>query len=178
MIALWAIAAHADPVALRGPEVAPTAVVGLHELSVGAPVGDLSLALSVRTDRGAADAVLGRRWRVRGEPIGWRVEVGVAAGLLVPIVRPGLGITVTPWISAGPVRPHGFVQGVIAAPLGIAAPGGARLPVLLELQGGGRVGPVTFGPRLGFGAVVAPGTDVSVATEAALLLSIRPSEGS
>lgn len=165
--------AHAEPVALRGPHAEPTVVVGLHDISVGSGASPVAVAVSMRTDRGAVDVAVGRRWRMRGDDLGWRADVGVSGGLLVPLVRPGVGLIVTPFVAAGPVRKNGFVQGVIAAPLVVAAPGGARLPVLFELQGGGTVGRVSFGPRLAMGAIVAPGTDVSVATEAALLVSVR-----
>ncbi|MEO0605251.1 MAG: hypothetical protein AAF211_27725 [Myxococcota bacterium] len=167
------VVAWAEPVALRGPRAEPTAVIGLHDFSVGAPIGPVELAASVRTDRGAFDIAVGRRWQLRGDDEGWRVDAGVSAGLVVPLVRPGVGLTATPWLSAGLLREHGFFQALVAAPIAVAAPGGARLPGLLEVAGGGTVGRVTFGPRFAFGAVVAPDTDVSVVTEGALVVSLR-----
>ncbi|MEM6926536.1 MAG: hypothetical protein AAF602_06395 [Myxococcota bacterium] len=169
---VWVGLAHAEPVALRGPRAEPTAVIGLHDFSVGAPVGSVEVAVSARTDRGAFDVALGRRWSLRGDDEGWRIDAGVSAGVVVPLVRPGVGLTATPWLSAGLLREHGFFQGLVAAPIAVAVPGGVRLPALLEVAGGGTVGRVTFGPRFAFGAVVALGTDVSVATEGALVVSL------
>lgn len=179
MIALWtlAIAQGADPSALRGPDSAPTAVVGLHDLSVAAPWpgGALELAVAVRTDQGAVSASAGRRWMLSDGAV-WKAQAGVSGGLVVPLLVPSVGLVATPWVSLGPTGDRGFVQGVVAAPIAASLAGGLRLPVLAELQGGVRFGPVTVGIRFGAGAVVAPGTDVSVATEGAILLSYRRRE--
>ncbi len=176
MIAAWAAAAAlADPVALRGVEAVPTAVVGLHDLSLAAPLpgSSLEVAASVRADRGAAGAALGRRWRLARGDRGWQADAGVSGGVVIPLVVPSVGLTATPWVSAGPVGERGFLQGVVAAPLAASLAGGVRLPVLAELQGGVHAGPITVGLRLGLGAAWVPGTDVSVLTDGALLLAFR-----
>lgn len=176
----WSISVAwgADPAALRGPEIAPTAVVGLHDLSVAVPLpgSGLQVGIAVRTDQGAASASIGRQWTLQ-ERGAWRVRAGVSGGVVIPLVVPSIGVVATPWVSAGPSGKVAFVEGLIAAPLAASAQGGLRAPILAELQGGLHLGPVTAGVRLGLGAIWAPGTDVSVATEGAVMLSYRGSTG-
>lgn len=176
MIGLWlaAVSSAADPAALRGPAAAPTAIIGLHDLSIASPWPgtQLELGVAVRSDRGAVSVSGGRRWSL-AERGAWKVHGGVSGGVLVPLVVPSVGVVATPWVSAGPMGDGGFFQGVLAAPIAASLAGGVRVPALAELQGGVHIGPVTAGLRFGLGAVIAPGTDVSVATEGALLLSYR-----
>ncbi|MEN0061240.1 MAG: hypothetical protein AAGA48_03765 [Myxococcota bacterium] len=175
MIGVWLwSAAWADPVALRGLRDEPTVVLGLHDLSASIRLGEVGVAATVRTDRGAVDVAVGRRWQLRRGSRGWQIDGGVSGGLIVPLVRPTLGLTATPFIAAGPVQSGWAIQGVIAAPLAVTAVGEARLPLLFELQGAGTVGRVTIGPRFGVGPVVTPGTDTSFATEGALVVSLAP----
>lgn len=171
--AWWTTVAFADPVALRGPRDELSATLGLHDLSVAAPVGPIDLAAAVRTDRGAADVAVGQRWTLRRGRRQWQIDAGVSGGIIVPLVRPTVGLTVTPFIAAGPVRERWAASGVIAMPMAVTARGELRLPVLFELQGGATIGRVTIGPRVAFGPVIVPGTDVSVATEAALQVTVR-----
>lgn len=169
---LVAVAGAADPAALRGPRAQPTAVVGLHDLSLAAPIGPVEVAVAMRTDAGATSLSAGHRWQL-AKGATWQVQAGVSGGVVVPLVVPTVGIVVTPWVSAGPVRERWFVQGLFAAPMAASLAGGVRAPALAELQGGVCIGPATVGLRLGMGAIVAPGTDVSVATEGAILVSFR-----
>ncbi len=174
MITWLVAAAWADPVVLRGPEAAPAASIGQHELSVGAPAGPVEVAVELRSDRGAAGASVGTRARLAEGARGWRADAGISGGLVLPLVSPTLGMQATPWVSGGVGGERGVLQGVLAAPLAAAPGAGARVPLLLELQGGARLGPAWVVPRLGVGPVWTPGLDVSVATEAALLLLWRP----
>lgn len=80
MAALWARVALADPVALRGLVDEATAVVGLHDVSVAAPLGEWSLAATTRWDRGAVDIAAGQRWTLTRGGGTWRAEAGVAGG--------------------------------------------------------------------------------------------------
>ncbi|MBX2801265.1 MAG: hypothetical protein KTR31_26545 [Myxococcales bacterium] len=174
MIAVWwATTALADPVALRGPQTGPTATIGLHELSAAAPLLDSpwEIAAHLRTDRGAAGVAIGRRVVLKEGDGPWRADAGLSGGVLLALVSPSPGLTATPWVAAGPVGNRASLQGVLALPMAATVGGGLRLPVLLELQGGVRAGPAWILPRLGLGPVFTPGTDVSVATEASLMLT-------
>ncbi|MCA9490834.1 MAG: hypothetical protein KC621_12985 [Myxococcales bacterium] len=173
MIAWLAVAAWADPTALRLPERAPGVVVGFPDLSVGAPIGPVDAAVELRTDGGAAGASVGLRRALREGAKGWRADVGCAAGLVVPLVAPTVGLTLTPWTSAGIVGGRAYVQGLLAAPVAASIGGGLRVPFQPELQAGARVGRLTIGPRVAFGVAWVPGTDVSVTTEGALAASWR-----
>ncbi|MCB9689471.1 MAG: hypothetical protein H6735_30825 [Alphaproteobacteria bacterium] len=173
MIGWLVSAAWADPAALRLPHREPGAVVGFHDLSVGAPVGPVDAAVELRTDGGAAGASVGLRRALREGAKGWRADTGCAAGLVVPLVAPTVGLTLTPWASAGVVGGRAYVQGLLAAPVAASLGGGLRIPVQPELQAGAILGRLTIGPRVSFGVVWAPGTDVSVTTEGSLAASWR-----
>jgi len=165
-------AARADPVALRGPVVGPTATAGLHDLSVGTPLpGNLSAAAELATNAASAGGSVGTRWVVGPDDGPRRLQAGVAGGVLVPMVQPGVAMTATGWMHGGWVGEVGsFVAGA-AVPLA-AGTGGARLPLLLELQGGLAAGPVHIGARLAAGPVWTPGTDVATFLEPSLALTL------
>ncbi len=172
--ALWTTVAFAEPVALRGLRDEATAVVGFQDISGAAPVGPVRLAVSTRWDRGAVDVALGKRWQLRRGERGWQIDAGLAGGLIVPLVEPTVGLTFTPFVTAGPVGRRWAASGVIAMPMALSPRGGLRVPLLFEIQAGYTGGRVTVGPRLSVGPVWAPGTDVSVATEGGLQISVRP----
>lgn len=169
---LLATAAWADPGALRAPERAPAAVIGLHETSIAAPIGPVDVALEFRTDGGAAGASVGLRRTLTDGDRGWRTAVGVSGGLALPLVDPTVGLSVTAWSSAGVIGRRGYAQGLVAVPA-VFSPAGVRVPLMPELQAGVALGPLLIGPRLSF-AVVLSDVDTSIATEAALGLTWAP----
>ncbi len=172
MIALWLGLALADPVAMRAPAAWPGATVGLHDASVAVPLGEGRpwVALGSAANAASMDASVGQRWAGEGVR---RVQGGLAGGVLVPLVEPGFALTGTAWLQAGWVGERAsFVAGA-AAPVAVGT-GGSRMPLLFELQGGVRVGPVVLGGRLAAGPVATPGTDVSTYLEPSLGLQLVP----
>lgn len=177
--AVWlAGLAWADPVALRGPTPAWAGTVGAHELSLGAPVGPVEVALEAGASGAAFGASVGRRAVLVGRERTWRLTAGIAGGLSVPALSPGLAVTATPWIAAGALGGRGTFRVLAASPAALQVIGGveARVPALVELETGVRIGAggeprgLWVVGRLGLGPVFAPGTDVSTFLEPALYL--------
>ena len=174
MVLWWAALAWADPAALRAPVDRPAAVLGAEQQSVAVPVGD-RWRVAVETHTGAAlGASVGQRWTVLGESEGWGADAVLAGGLLVPVLDPQLGLTVSPAFQGG-LRTSGFAGVVgVAAPMVLTVPRvQARLPLLTELQLGGAIGPVWLGGRLAVGPVNTPGVDISAFVEPGLWLAWR-----
>ncbi len=159
--------AWADPVALRAPHDAAGATLGRHDASAGAELGSTWLAAEAATNGASVGASLGQRWVLGRDDRVRRVQAGCSGGLLVPLVEPGIALTGTGWLHAGWVGDRGaFVAGA-AVPVAVGT-GGSRLPLLFELQGGVRAGPVWLGARLAAGPVFTPGTDLSTFLEPSL----------
>jgi hypothetical protein len=148
-------------------------VIGLHDQSLGAPVGPVDLAVEIRSDGGAAGASVGWRRVLRSGSHGWRADAGASVGVVVPLIEPSVGLGLTGWASAGVVGRRGYLQGLLAVPIATSVAQGLRIPLQPEVHGGVVAGPFLVGPRLGLGVVISPGTDVSFATEAAIGLSYR-----
>jgi len=170
---LWLMAgAWADPVALRAPVERPAATVGFHDLSLAAPLPGtrLDVAAAMATNAASAEAGVGRRWTLAGAG-SRQLQTGLGGGVLVPLISPGVAVTAVPWMHGGWVGDVGtFVAGA-AAPVAVGT-GGARLPLLLELQGGLWAGPVLVQGRLAAGPVWTPGLDVATFLEPSLVVQV------
>ena len=155
--------AAADPLALRhgGPERGLVVEGGWPTVSAGWWVGPgLGLAVDWRLPAGAIGASLGTRTTVSNGPRHGGVDLFGAGGALVPLVDPGLALTATPAVQAGKRGPTTHVTIGLAAPVELLLVPRAqlRLPVLLELRFGGKLGPLWLGLRGGIGPVLtAPG---------------------
>jgi hypothetical protein len=146
--------------------------VGAHDVSVSGGVGETRwLAAELGTDLSSLGASAGTRWAWGPDDRPRVLQAGIAAGLLLPTIAPGIALTGTPWIHGGWVGRSGtFVAGA-ALPLAVGT-GGLRVPLLLELQGGVHLGPVWVGGRLSAGPVYTAGLDVATFLEPALLVQL------
>lgn len=161
--------ALADPVALRTPEDGPAATLGRHDVSLAVPLGEGPwVAAELASNAASIGASVGHRVVLSASGTR-RLQGGVAGGLSVPLVQPGLAITGTAWLHGGWLGERASFLAGAAVPLALGT-GGVRLPVLLELQGGVRIGRVSVGGRLAAGPVYTPGTDVSTFLEPALFI--------
>lgn len=163
LLAACAAPAAADPMALRH-DVEDKALViegGWPNLSVGYWVGPkLGLAVAWRLPAAAISASMGTRKTLSQGPKDGGVDLFIAGGLLVPTIIPGIAVTATPAIQMGKRAPKGHFTFGIAAPIeALLAPRAQlRVPVLLELRLGGKLGPLWLGLRGGLGPVLyAPG---------------------
>jgi hypothetical protein len=163
--------AVADPVALRVPVERRAAVI-----AVGAP--DLSaawwlssrfgLAVEWRLPASAVGASIGARWVLLGEPAGWGVDAIVAVGAVVPLLDPGVALSVTPSVVGRWRGEHVAVAASVVAPAVarfVPAPD-LRLPILFELWFGGRLGRWMAGLHGGVGSTWVPGLSWSGAFQA------------
>ena len=169
---LWLAVALADPVAMRAPLDAPGVTLGLHDASVGADLGEGLpwVAAELATNGAATGASVGQRW-VLGDGVR-RFQTGLAGGLLVPLVEPGIALTGTAWLHGGWVGERGSFLAGAAVPVAVGS-GGSRMPLLFELLGGVAAGPVEIGARLAAGPVLTPGTDTAVYLEPSLGVQLR-----
>jgi hypothetical protein len=168
---LWIATAHADPVALRAPVASPALTAGSHDISVGGPLSNNRwVAAELGTDLGTLGASAGTRWALGPDDRPRVLQGGLAAGLLLPTVEPGLALTGTPWIHGGWVGRAGALVAGAAMPLAVGT-GGVRLPLLFELQGGVRVGPIYVQGRVSAGPVYSA-LDTSLFLEPALIVQL------
>lgn len=164
LLASCAAPAAADPLALRHGIEGKALVIdgGWPNLSVGYWVGPrLGLAVEWRLPAAAISGSVGTRKTVSHGPKHNGVDLFIAGGLLVPTILPGIAVTATPAIQLGKRGPKSHFTFGIAAPLeALLAPRAQlRVPVLLELRLGGKLGPLCVGLRGGAGPVfTAPGT--------------------
>jgi hypothetical protein len=173
---VWLLAslAWADPVAMRAPYGTAGATVGLHDASAAVPLGDGPwLAAELATNGASAGASAGSRWVLGPEDRVRRLQAGLAGGLLVPLVEPGIALTGTAWLHGGWVGERGAFLAGAAVPVAVGT-GGSRMPLIFELLGGVGVGPVVIGGRLAAGPVVSPGVDTMVYLEPSLGVQLRP----
>ena len=171
MIALWLGLASADPGALRSPGEA-AAVVGVHERSLGMWQERHGFAVEL-TDLSAVSLSYGRR-RYFGERA-WHVRGGIHAGLVVPLVEPGLGVGFGGFVQGGRFGDGGRVALGVAVPAAYGLTSGQlRLPIRFELDAAARfAGEVWAGARLGVGPVVTPGFDTAIAVDPVLMIGAR-----
>ena len=173
--------AAADPVALRaaGPDRGWAASVGVPDPSVGLRAGPWGGALTLH--EGAALALDGaRRWVVRERPRGQGTgEVGLSAsaGLLVPVVAPGVGLSAGGGVDLRRLSPRG------AGALGLWAPAAAtwagsassRIPVVASAAAAWPGGPARWGMWWGLqaeaGRVISPGDPGALLGRLALTVS-------
>lgn len=165
MIALLSIAL-ADPAALRAP--GDTAVdLGAPTLSVAHWRASTGLAGWIRTDGGSAGLAVGTR-RLP-ERFGF---VGHAStGLVVPLVRPTLGLHASLAAGVGRTGERSDHRLQVVLPF-TAAYGELRAPVLLEGSSTFRAGGWSIGGRGAVGAIFGR-TRPSLAVQGALVVSRR-----
>jgi hypothetical protein len=168
--------AHADPVALRVP-LERRAVV----LALGAP--DLSaawwfserfgIAAEWRLPASAVGASLGARFTLVGEPRGWGVDATLAVGAMVPLLDPGVALSVTPTLRGRWQGEHLLVAASVVAPAVarfVPSPD-LRLPILAELWLGGQFARWRAGLHAGVGSTWVPGLSWSGAFQATAYLA-------
>jgi hypothetical protein len=158
----WTGSVGADPIALRVPVERRGMVLaaGAPEVSVGWWfTRRFGIAAEWRLPASAVGASVGARWTLVGEALGWGVDAVVAVGAVVPLIDPGVALSVTPSLVG---RWRG--ERVVVA-TSVAAPTVARflpmpdlrLPLLVELWLGGRVGAWWAGVHGGVGSTWVPG---------------------
>ena len=171
MMLLFAVAALADPGAMRAPDGRVTIAVGGPDHGVAVWSNTVGVALSVRADGGAVEAVVGKRWRTE-RAFGGRVVL--AGGAVVPLVDPGVGLALAPSVHGGHLGEQveatfGFA---LPAVVGLAPQPSVRLPVLAETGLAFRAGPVWIGARGAIGAITVPGLAPSAALQGALQVTV------
>lgn len=168
--------AHADPIALRGPAWGRVLAVmpGLPELSAAWWVRPaVGFALEWRFPASAAGASVGTRWTVIGDTLGWGVEVHIAGGVMVPLLDPGVGLSVTPAVHGRWRDEHLHVGASVAVPAVLRVAPGAdlRVPPVIELWFALHFGRLSFGLHGNVGSVYVPGLDWSTTYQGSLYLA-------
>ena len=165
MITLLAAIAFADPVVSRAAAPGTGAWVGLDGLGVSAQITDrVSVGVDLPWNAGSVAATATGRWDLTRGAQGWGVTATVGGGLVVPTAAPGIAVEITPAIQAGMFGRNGVFTVGVAAPISggwVGAPV-ARLPALVEIQGGGRLGPMWLQGWVRMGAAWTPGLDTAI----------------
>lgn len=168
MIVALVAAALADPLALRAPgsDRAPDAAAWSvaasgGSLSAGAwlPASNLGFALEGDVAGGPVGTSVAYRTRLRTQT-DFGVDLVGAAGLLVPLVDPGVVVALTPSATVGWRGRVGDATLGLVTPMAIrVAPDPAfSVPIRLEPWFGVHAGPVTVGAGAAAAFVVTPGT--------------------
>lgn len=184
MIVVLSAVAFADPVALRGPLDAPALGLGLETASVALPAGQF-FAVAADVAWNASQVGVSAAWRPSrrlGDGL-WRLEGSLGLGVGARTVQPDLVVTVSPAMLVSAVGGRGVggfglavpAEMTLLSPPGWYPPWGveASIPLLLELQGGARVGPVWLVARLSQGPVLTPDVDVSYTVRPALWMGYK-----
>lgn len=173
ILALLALA-HADPVALRAPTSGRfTAVVGTPVVSAAWFLNEnVGFALDLRGVGASASASAGLRQR---HTTPWGIDAGVAAGVVVPLVDPGFGVSLTPSLGGGwrDARTAGALTLAVPLELGLVGRDGvtARAPILLEPSFSAKAGPIELGVLLGAGPLFVTGSLPGVELRAGVVIS-------
>lgn len=176
LLGVWSCssAAWADPMALRAPAGSVVVVVGLPESSVAAALTPhLGVAVEVHPFSAVGAAVGLRGDLFRGERA-FGLELSAAGGLDLPLVDPGLAVSLTPAAELG------WAGGSVDATLGLVVPAvvrvapGAdlRLPVLGELWLGGKVGALRLGGTFAAGQLWMAGAPTEFGWHAGLFAAL------
>lgn len=180
MITLLVASALAYSPALRVPLPSEPHVV----LALGAPTSSVAwrdarygVSVDVAPSGSIAGASVGVRRLLVGEDTRFRLTVEADGGLLVPLIDPGVGLSVSGSIQAGWYGERGSGGGfALTSPLAFRfAPGAqARLPLLLEGDLAVACGPhLSLGALVGAGAAFAPGGPPAATAEASLVVGWR-----
>ncbi len=176
LAALVGAPASADPLILRAP-LPPTASVGL---AAGAPSlaagGWFSQQLGAAVelvDGGAAVGVsAGSRTNLLGSDDRWGLDAYLAGGVAIPLIDPGLALTVTPALQGGWRGDRVRATLAIASPTQLRLTGfQAKLPVVAEPWLLFRAGSVWFGAQGGFGIAPVPGYSMSYVLQGSAVIA-------
>ncbi len=169
--------ASADPLALRVPGSGAQVVVagGWPQVSAGFWLkNEVGVAVDGYLNGSSLGIAVGTRGSLTRARVGWGIDGFVAMGVFFPLLNPGFGLSFTPALHLG-YRGERFRAVVgLASPLAFRlAPGEeARLPLLVELQLGGKPGPVWIGAQVGMGPVGLPGQSSQISLQAGLLVAV------
>lgn len=167
MIALLlaATVAQADPAVLRTTPLGFGAFGGVRGVSVGGWITEhAGVAVTVPWNAGTVGLSAGGRWDLVRGPKGWGVTAVVSGGPVFSTATPGLGLELAPAIVGGLVGERFTGSAGLALPVAIGwfDTFQARVPLMLETQIGGRIGPVWITASLRLGASFNPGVDTSI----------------
>jgi hypothetical protein len=175
--ALAPVAGHAEPGAIRGPDLGNSVV-----FVVGAPESSravwlrpyLAITQEVRVPYDAFGLGVGLRRSIVGGPRGWAWDAQIGAGFLVPTLLPGVALTLTPSTSLRLRGEWAYFSMGLVAPMAarLNAPNDVRLPVQGELWLAFRVGPLWIGAMTAIGATFSPGANAALLIQGAGYIAI------
>ncbi len=162
ILALVAAAAVADPGALRAPGAGETAqvVVVWPDVAVGGWVSErFGVYAAAEEKLGIGEAGVGTVQPIVGADSTWGMDLIATAGVLAPLVRPRVGLALTPALQAGArgEKAHATLAAVVPVAWDLGEPGAPRLGVEGELRVGVRAGPVWLSLSGAMGPAWVPG---------------------